>query len=234
MVMLHQFVYERIYTHEHQFKVKFSPNHLKKYSVYCDQPRTVLETIKTLNQYKKRISQDYPDENIIITTNIENFAFSVATHFSCSCIGDDQVLTILCEEEKVEKAQPDLERVIYAKDRYSIFYIDESRNLNNKLLINKGTKQLKHLCVYGKKGVTVEEALKRDGRFIDDLSNFELSREGNTMTECTQKVNNLNNNKFKICLPEQEKKKNTNPSDNTVPLHRQMSQAEGNSSVAGD
>ncbi|GLD68579.1 protein FAM111A-like protein [Lates japonicus] len=51
--------------------------------------------------------------------------------------------------------------------------------------------------------MTVEEALKRDGRFIDDLGKFKLSdnENPNIFTECTQKVDNLDQKAFKICLP---------------------------------
>ncbi|KAL4007973.1 hypothetical protein ACER0C_001825 [Sarotherodon galilaeus] len=47
----------------------------------------------------------------------------------------------------------------------------------------------KNLCVYGEKGITVAEALKRDGRFIDDLGYFELSnnQDPKRLTVCTQK-----------------------------------------------
>ncbi|XP_029926884.1 protein FAM111A-like [Myripristis murdjan] len=52
-----------------------------------------------------------------------------------------------------------------------------------------GKKPLKHytfrkadyLCVYAERGMTVEEAIKRDGRFIDELSNFTLHTESRSL-----------------------------------------------------
>ncbi|XP_063324896.1 serine protease FAM111A-like [Pelmatolapia mariae] len=192
--------------HKHQFKVKFSRRGPEKYTVYCDQPRTVLEAIKTLHIYEEKIA--CADENVIIQMGKGDNESSIATHFPCSCIRDDKVLTISCEPEIVGNVQPNLE--IHTKDRYSIFYIDKEGGKDTKtkeLFKNNAVKQFRYLRVYGEKGITVEEALKRDGRFIDDLSNFKLFENENTVTMCTQKVDNLDNKKFKICLPRQLKRK---------------------------
>ncbi|XP_039887357.1 serine protease FAM111A-like [Simochromis diagramma] len=72
-----------------------------------------------------------------------------------------------------------------------------------KKLFKSGTlKHFKYLCVYGEKGITVAEALKRDGRFTDDLGYFELVNiNDKCKTECTDEIDNLDKMKFKICLP---------------------------------
>lgn len=71
-----------------------------------------------------------------------------------------------------------------------------------KQLFKSGTlKQFRYLCVYGGKGITVAEALKRDGCFTDDLGYFELVNiNDKCKTECTDKIDNLENKKFQICL----------------------------------
>ncbi|KAK2863372.1 hypothetical protein Q5P01_002905 [Channa striata] len=50
--------------------------------------------------------------------------------------------------------------------------------------------------------MTVEEALKRDGRFIDDLGDFTLTDNDNpnVFTHCKQRVDNLDHKAFKIRL----------------------------------
>ncbi|KAI9524504.1 hypothetical protein NQZ68_018188 [Dissostichus eleginoides] len=59
------------------------------------------------------------------------------------------------------------------------------------------------------KDMTVEDALRRDGRFIDDLGNFTLSDNKDPMkiTGCKQPVNNLDGDKFKLCLERKRNKK---------------------------
>ncbi|XP_006806684.1 protein FAM111A-like [Neolamprologus brichardi] len=195
--------------HEHQFKVKFSQHHAEEYTIYCDQPCRVLEAIKTLDIYEEKIN--CADEKIIIQMGKGDNECSIATHFPCSCIEDNEVLTISCTSEIVEEVQPDFKRSenICTKDRYSIFYIDKVGGKDTKskdLFRNNAVKQFKYLCVYGEKGITVEDALNRDGRFIDDLGYFKLSENENTITECTQKVNKMDNKKFKICLQRQKNK----------------------------
>ncbi|XP_063324600.1 uncharacterized protein LOC134623367 [Pelmatolapia mariae] len=68
--------------------------------------------------------------------------------------------------------------MVKARDCYSVFYISTKGGLNAKkeksFLKNDALKQFKYLCVYGEKGITAAEALKRDSRFTDDLGDFEL------------------------------------------------------------
>ncbi|PWA16164.1 hypothetical protein CCH79_00021126, partial [Gambusia affinis] len=51
--------------------------------------------------------------------------------------------------------------------------------------------------------MTVEEALKQDGRFLDNLGEFKLSdnKKPKRLTLRTQKVDSLHHKKFKIRLP---------------------------------
>uniref|UniRef100_A0A3B4HCH3 Serine protease n=1 Tax=Pundamilia nyererei TaxID=303518 RepID=A0A3B4HCH3_9CICH len=179
--------------------VKFSPN--DTYTIGCVVPRTVLEAIKSSNKYKKMVKG--ADVNVIIQMGTGDDESIVPTHFPCSCVGDHEVLTISCKSEKVEVAQVQDSNVVYPRDAYSVFYIDTKGGLNakKKQLFKSGTlKQFKYLCVYGEKGITVAEALKRDGRFTDDLGYFELVNiNDKCKTECTDEIDNLDKKKFKIC-----------------------------------
>ncbi|XP_030609644.1 protein FAM111A-like [Archocentrus centrarchus] len=186
--------------HEHQFTVEFSSG--DKYNINCDKPCTVLEAIKRKKIYMKMIKG--PDENVIIQMGAGDNESVVATHFPCSCIGDREVLTISCKSEKVEEAQVQDSKMVHPKDFYSVFYIDTKGGLNakkKKLFKNGNLKHFKYLCVYGEKGITVKEALTRDGRFIDSLGYFELINiNDKCKTECTDRMDNLNDKKFKICF----------------------------------
>lgn len=191
--------------HSHRFTVKFSPTAPYEYPIDCDQPRTVLEALKSTEIYNKKMKKSI-DENIVIQLGKADRKSVVATHFPCSCVSDDESLIISCESEKVEEAVDQHYKAIDSRDKYSVFYIDTVGGLHTrkkKLFRNNALKQFKFLCVYGEKGITVEEALKRDGRFIDDLSDFTLSDNDNPsqLTLCTRKVDNLDQKKFKISLP---------------------------------
>lgn len=179
-----------------------------EYTVQCDQLRTVLEAIKSNEECNEKIK--CADENIIIQLGKEDKKSIVATHFPCSCIDDGECLIILYKTEKVE-GEVQHSKIVHPKEHYSVFYIDTVGGLHTKtkeLFKNNDVKQFKNLCVYGEKGITVAEALKRDGRFIDDLGNFKLSDNNNPkrLTVCTQKVKELHQKEFKIRLPKDKKK----------------------------
>uniref|UniRef100_A0A668AWS6 Serine protease n=1 Tax=Myripristis murdjan TaxID=586833 RepID=A0A668AWS6_9TELE len=129
---------------------------------------------------------------------------AVATHFPCHLIEDDKVLEIYHKKQKVEETQHDQETP--SQGRYVTFFIHKTGGTDTKtkqLLRSNTNNQFDYLCVYAEKRMTVEEALKRDGRFIDNLSNFTLSDEADSdsLTYHTQSVEKLDGKFFKICLP---------------------------------
>ena len=195
--------------HSYNFVAKFGLHGDEYHTIHCDQPCTVLEAIQS-NETLQEMMINCADENVIIQLGKEDKECIVATHFPCSCIEDGTFLSIVCDSVKVEETQGQLtkpiEKKIYPKDKYVIFYIDREGGQNTKkkiFFINDRVKQFKYLCVYAQKGMTVEEALKRDGRFIDDLGDFYLSdnEDPKLITECAQKVDNLHKKSFKVCLP---------------------------------
>lgn len=189
--------------HSHHFNVRFKASDPEEYTIYCDRPRTLLEAIKSSKKYREL---KCADENIIIQLGKADKEYAVPTHFPCSCIKDGELLTIACESEKIEEAQNKPSETVHPRNKYTVFYIDREGGKytkTKKIFRSKAIKQFKYLCVYGEKGMTVEESLKRDGRFIDDLGDFFLSGNKNPgrFTEPTQKVDNLNEREFKLCLP---------------------------------
>ncbi|KAL4008419.1 hypothetical protein ACER0C_002271 [Sarotherodon galilaeus] len=82
---------------------------------------------------------------------------------------------------------------------------DDTRNMFKlaRRPFNKYKKMFEYLCVYGEKGITAAEALKRDGHFADDLGYFELVNiDDERKTECTDIIDCLDNKKFQICFPQ--------------------------------
>uniref|UniRef100_A0A3Q2WZG9 Serine protease n=1 Tax=Haplochromis burtoni TaxID=8153 RepID=A0A3Q2WZG9_HAPBU len=152
--------------HEHEFTVEFGPD--EKYNIDCERPCTVLEAIKSKTVYKKTVK--CADECVIIRRRTGDDDSIVPTHFPCSCIRDGELLSISSINNKQVGETKDV-KDIRPKDSYSVFYIDTTGGKNlkqNKHLKFTILNKFKYLCVYGEKEITVEEALKRDGRFTDD------------------------------------------------------------------
>ncbi|XP_054876133.1 serine protease FAM111A-like [Poeciliopsis prolifica] len=207
--------------HNHKFKVKFGSNGAE-YMVYCKKQGTVLQTIKSeqpkeYNKYIMRTQKKISDENIIISSGKGNNSHIVATHFPCSCVKDEECLTITTSAKVVEK-QPEEARPLLTGN-YFVFFIDKEVGENTKtkkhliFRCNRIPQKFRYFCVYGTKEMTVEDALRWDGRFVDGLTHFKLSdNESGDFTNSTEIVDNLHERKFQICLPRKRKTKATNPS----------------------
>ncbi|XP_014887668.1 protein FAM111A-like [Poecilia latipinna] len=230
--------------HLHRFGVKFGSDP-QKYTTDCEKPCTVLEVIKSkhFTNYQKEIEKPGEkkrlEENVIIKVGEGNDSYIVATHFPCSCLPPKMCLTISTSNNVIEKKQQQVR--VLPREKYSVFFIDkeggkDSKSKTDMIFRCKNIQQqFRYFCVYGTKGMTVEEALRRDGRFLDGLTNFTLSdnRTGD-VTNCTEIVDNLDGRKFQIRLPRKGKTKATNPSqvvqeqDST----QQTSQEEENASAS--
>ncbi|XP_061566056.1 serine protease FAM111A-like isoform X2 [Cololabis saira] len=201
--------------HEHHtFIVKFKNS--DPLIIECKQPSTVLEAIKSYlgEEFKKYIK--CIDEKLLIQLGNTDTSPFVSTHFPCSCVMEDVCLIITTFTRPVEaKAKNPKRHTILKREGYSIFFINKEggKNTNsrtNKVFLEMGHfSKLSYFCVYGKKGTTVEEALNRDGRFVDGLTDFKLSNEKQekTMIKSIQTVNKLHGKKFKICLPMKKRAK---------------------------
>ncbi|XP_033970233.1 protein FAM111B-like [Trematomus bernacchii] len=192
--------------HSHSFRVKFSPSDRNEHAINCDQPGTVLQAIQTCHKYEKRFS----DKNLVIQLCKKDREYAIATHFPCTCIREGVCLILSHGREKTEETQVQNEEPIQSEEMYSVFCIDTVGGENTrtkKFIRSHAFNRFKYLCVYGEKGMTVEDALRRDGRFIDDLGNFTLSDNKDPMksTGCTQPVDNLHGKEFKLCLVRNKK-----------------------------
>ncbi|KAF3698159.1 Protein FAM111A [Channa argus] len=214
--------------HLHGFKVKFSHNDHNVHNIYCDHPRTVLKVIQSTDiPVIRKLSAKHSDETIVIQLGKGDKEKIVPTHFPCSCIEDGESLIVLCNSEKVEDAKDQNYNIVHPRNRYSVFYIDTVGGVHSKtkeIFRSKAFKKYKYLCVYGEKGMTVKEALKRDGRFIDDLGDFNLTdnEDPKFNTHCTQRVDMLDHKVFKIRLNKREnyEKQQENTCASNEPEHK--------------
>lgn len=192
--------------HYHKLKVIFNPGKDEFYTISCRKSRTVLDAIKSHQEWK---NIECPDENIIIQLGKTDKEKIVATHFPCSCVDEKDFLIMNRNKEMVETVQC-RNKEIYAKDKYSIFYIDREGGQNAKtknLFTSNLVKDYKYLCVYGEKDMTVEKALQIDGRFIDQ-KDFYLTNSNDTRERIakTDTLDILDKKKYKISLPRSKHK----------------------------
>ncbi|XP_026225561.1 protein FAM111A-like [Anabas testudineus] len=183
----------------HKFTVDFKNRN--KYQVFCDKHLTVLEAIKSNPECKKKMKMKWEDEKTIIRMGCGDKESAIATHFPGFLVSDGELLTVSCKNTIVEKGQ---DHKIDPNNNYILFYIDTKGGHKSMSKVNKILRHFndfKYLCVYGEEGMTVKEALKRDGRFTDDIGEFKLSdNETKNIISCTEKVKNIDKKKLKIII----------------------------------
>ncbi|XP_060888014.1 serine protease FAM111A-like [Labrus mixtus] len=203
--------------HDHGFSIQINRTDKRKHEINCKRPQTVLEAIKSRDIYK---TLGWSDRNILIQYGRSDKEFLVATHFPCSCIEEGEVLIISKTSDQVEQERE--VRPLLSKDDYVVFYIDTTGGKNTRtktLFISNAVKKFKFLCVYGEKGITVEEALNRDGRF-DNIAGFNLTNndDSDMVIQSNDSIDNLQGRKFKIELSKEKGakgSKNQGASDKT-------------------
>lgn len=193
--------------HSHLFKVSFDDGKVF-YNITCREQRTVLEAIKShLDDELSKMNPPCKDDNIIIQLGKNDKEYAIPTHFPCCLVDDGKYLIISSRSEKVEVVQQQHD-TLQPEASYSVFYIDTIGGMNaktKKIFRNNDVKVFKFLCVYGEKGMTVKEALERDGRFCD-FGSFDLTDNDNKNSKFKYKflVDEVDQKKLKICLPKQQ------------------------------
>ncbi|KAG7496545.1 hypothetical protein JOB18_020855 [Solea senegalensis] len=186
--------------HSHIFTVQFE-NKDEEHTVLCESLCTVLDAMKSNEKIREELT--CADENIVIQRGTGDNECTIATHFPCTLLKENENLLVLVKKEIIErKTKEDLP--IHPKNEYAVFYIDTDPGLNAKtkpLFRSNALKNSNYVCIYGFKEMTVVEALQKDGRFVDDLDSFYLKNiENKKRTECTLKIKVLHGKKFKICM----------------------------------
>ncbi|XP_075307958.1 serine protease FAM111A-like [Odontesthes bonariensis] len=222
--------------HEHRFKVKFGSDD-QKYTIDCHQPQTLLEAIKfhLADEFNEKIKGT--DENIYIRLGEGADASLLATNFPCCCVDEDECLTIRSSKRVIE-AQNQTKYRLQEKEHYCVFYIENVGGKDSKSKAKQIFRctdireEFRYFCVYGEKSeMTVEQALKQDGRFEKHLSNFTLcDNKNNDITKCTASLSRkMNNRYFRIQLTRSTTKGTKQPASN-VKQEQQKTQCASNDS----
>ncbi|XP_072566156.1 serine protease FAM111A-like isoform X2 [Paramormyrops kingsleyae] len=150
---------------------------LKEHSVTCTKRGTVLEALQTDQPFRTFLERNREKGKSIIIERDNRF---LATHFPCWLFKDEE--TVLIKSFPGEAAEVSHGYEIKDGDIIT-FYINSIGGLNMRkmsFLRNPKLQKRKALCIYAYIGETVEDALKRDGRFIDEVfqGSIYLRKEG--------------------------------------------------------
>nr|XP_023666150.1 protein FAM111A-like isoform X2 [Paramormyrops kingsleyae] len=164
--------------HSHSFYYQINKeNHM----VTCTKRGTVLEALQADPPFRTFLERNREKGKSIIIERDNSF---IATHFPCWLFKDEE--TVLIKSFPGEAAE--------VSDGYEIkdgdivtFCISSIGGLNmrkRRFLRNSKLQNNKSLCIYAYIGETVEDALKRDGRFIDEVfqGSVSLCEEGEQQT----------------------------------------------------
>ncbi|XP_060739429.1 serine protease FAM111A-like [Tachysurus vachellii] len=175
--------------HKHSLRFRYK---YRKYTMTCDTPRTILETLQT-NFYFKAIckkKQNGRNKEIVIRREQMQRA-AVTPHFPCCLLNDNELLDLkfIRSGENSNTAKPP-KFTVHPRENLVCFYIQTrgDENIRRLMKSNELTRTVNYVCVYAVKGEKVKVALKRDGRF-----NGVIFRKGALYEQQTESIMNLSN-----------------------------------------
>uniref|UniRef100_A0A8C6UAL9 Serine protease n=1 Tax=Neogobius melanostomus TaxID=47308 RepID=A0A8C6UAL9_9GOBI len=159
--------------HSHKFILKFK-NSEDRYTIQCDYPQTVLQAITSKREIQKKIKRE--EDKIIVQKGEARLGTAIATHFPCTRLKDGELVTLEMKNETVEVRDKERNYTGDANERYYVVNIQTKGGINTRsktLLRSSLMAKFSLLCVYGTEDMTLKEAIKQDGRFVE-LGDFKL------------------------------------------------------------
>ncbi|KAM9717753.1 serine protease FAM111A-like [Menidia menidia] len=225
--------------HGHHFRVQFrSAKDIHR--INCKRPQPLLEAIKSQleNEFIEKVT--VADGNIIIMLGEGAEASLLPTHFPCSCIDKDQLLIISTSTKAVECSNVTTD--VEERNQYCVFKVENVGADNTKSKIKRIFRctnipvKFRSFRVYAKEGMTVLEAIKQDGRFVDDLNDFSLQdNEDDTLIKCTAPISKeMDNRCFRVRLPKDKQSKPAKKEVSHVNPEQQKSPRASNDSQSNE
>ncbi|XP_051973624.1 serine protease FAM111A-like [Xyrauchen texanus] len=162
----------------HTFTFKYKD---KSYIVACDKSQTVIDALNDNGSFKKINNNNMQTEIIIKRSEGKFHGAAVNTDFPCCLIERDEVLNIQfitreknasIEQKSTEKTslQQSTEKTSLQHQKLVVLYIRTKGEGKMKIIIKSTTlRTVDYVCVYAFVGETLESALWRDGRFVDEI-----------------------------------------------------------------
>ncbi|KAF5889345.1 protein FAM [Clarias magur] len=177
--------------HEHTLRFDYKS---EIYKLSCNAPMTVQQRLQKDSLFraicKKEVNGKVNKEVIILREQMPRAA--VEPNFPCSLLNDNECLDISfikSGENRSTVKTPLLS--LQSPENLLCFYIKTRGDKNIRVVMKNNElikKNVDYVCVYAVKGEKVKKALKRDGRFIDDI----FSKGGLVNKKTKERVNMSN------------------------------------------
>ncbi|KAI7789240.1 serine protease FAM111A-like [Triplophysa rosa] len=150
-----------------QFRTGF-----KRFKVACNTSQRLLDALNANDAFRSYSERHVSKEIIIRRATGKVPGAAVKSDFPCCLLESDEILDInfICKEGNIATSQETVKSSSLHK--YKTFYIRTRGKImkrimsNNELALN-----VDYVCVYALKGATLKTALRRDGRFSDEIFN---------------------------------------------------------------
>ncbi|XP_045073121.1 serine protease FAM111A isoform X2 [Coregonus clupeaformis] len=207
--------------HLHHIVFKFQKE--DRYEITCKSLGSVLQALQTSPKFlelkektEKQRMKTRKQKNTTIRQDLVIQTVKgkkpIATHFPCHLIEEDDPLTISIIFNDSKEATTEPTQIYKENEKYVIFYIESkggTETITKQLLKNNKLKKFGPLCIYAICGETVETALKRDGRFHDNVfiktcTLVETESDPPRRVEMNVLVDNLNKRTFEMILEDKK------------------------------
>ncbi|XP_075829714.1 serine protease FAM111A-like isoform X2 [Microtus pennsylvanicus] len=175
-------------------------NHMKHELTYSE-TSSLYAALNTLNAVKEEIENHQGKEMLVCgKEGIEGY-INLGMPLCCFPEGCHLVITFLpCKSEPEDNKQL-FEPQDHPSTSYVLFYIHAIGSKRRKILKYGELRQKGYkLCVYGLKGESIKDTLRKDGRFLSfvESDHWKLIYELDTVIEITQPVDELDGKLFQV------------------------------------
>lgn len=172
-----------------------------KYELTCRETSSLYAALNTLSAVKEEIESQKGKEMLVCgKEGIEGY-LNLGMPLCCIPEGSHVVITFCQCKSKTEESKRFLEPQDQAPTNYVRFYIYAVGKKRKKILkCGELHKEGNKLCVYGFKGETIMDTLRKDGRFCSfiESDHWKLINDMDTIIENTQPVDELEGKLFQV------------------------------------
>ncbi|XP_057218365.1 serine protease FAM111A-like [Triplophysa rosa] len=179
------------------------------YSVHCDPSMTVLDALNTSRVFKqeKEKPKNKDKQVLILTSKKKITRAAVKTDFPCCLIDNDEIIDVnfIQNDGSASTNQNTNLPPSSRPDMFVIFYIKKRGGDKIQLLLKSEAlrKRVEYVCVYAHKEERLKTALRRDGRFNNNMfqKHCALSEFGTeSRHEMSQPVKHLDQKIFNVIV----------------------------------
>ncbi|XP_060740230.1 serine protease FAM111A-like [Tachysurus vachellii] len=189
--------------HKHSFRYCYES---KNYTVTCNTPKSILETLQTDSSFKgiyKEIQKKIKQEIVIRREEMPRAA--VTPHFPCCLLNHNELLDLefITSGGNSDSVNPP-KIAVNSHENLGCFYIQTrgGKNIRKVMENNELKSTVDYVCVYAVKGEKVKMALKRDGRFTDAVvkKGALYEQENKNITNLSNLVDHLDGKQFQVIV----------------------------------